>query len=481
MLLALEPTPEGMPDSPAPAPGPESSAPGEEPAPEAAPNSGAESSPAPEAEPDPSVSDPGAESDPDPDPEPELDPGPDPDPDPEPAPESDPEPDPEPEPDPGPEPDPEPEPDPGPEPDPEPAPESDPEPDPEPEPDPGPEPDPEPEPDPGPEPDPEPEPDPGPEPDPEPEPDPDPVDPPPAPVGLQIAYESSVADSEIRLTWSPVSGADYVVELGSSAGASNLGSFDVATTSFEYGDLPPGRVFARVSARDGGVTGPPSIDVSAWFIDFKDYVEAIFLGTGPLTPTDGNHGCSATGWVRGFARGSSVPLSVSTTVSSSKANAISQAANQVSQATGGSIHVNVTQTTDPNPIPGDNEATSTTHEDASSQGCPGDGGCTIHVFVSNATPGQYRSSRAIQPDAQTPNAYAHDAVGHGVVGLCHVDGNLIGGAGLSLMSAGPGVFSGDIASSLSSYDIEATQALYSVGLGAGARHSDLLGAGLINP
>jgi hypothetical protein len=240
-------------------------------------------------------------------------------------------------------------------------------------------------------------------------------------------------------------------------------------------------VFARVSATDSGVTGPASTDVSTWFFDFKDYIEAIFLGTGPLTPTDGNHGCSATGWVRGFARGSNVPLSVSTTVSSSKANAISQAAGQVSQATGGSIQVNVSQTTDPNPIPGDNEATSTTHENASAEGCPSNGGCTIHVFVSNATPGEYRSSRAIQPAAQTPNAYAHDAVGHGVVGLCHVDGNLIGGAGLSLMSAGPGVFSGDIASSLSSYDIEATQAIYSAGLGAGARRSDLLGAGLINP
>ena len=351
--------------------------------------------------------------------------------------------------------------------------------------DPGAESDPDPEPDPGsdpnPDPEPDPDPDPDPAPDPDPDPDPDPVDPPPAPVGLQIAYEQSVADSEIRLTWSPVSGVDYVVELGSSSGASNLGSFEVTTNSFEYGDLPPGRVFARVSARDGGVTGPPSTDVSVWFFDFKDYIEAIFLGTGPLAPTDGNHGCSATGWVRGFPRGSSVPLFVSTTVSSNKANAISQAASQVSQATVGSIQVNVSQTTDPNPIPGDNEATSTTHEDASSQGCPSNGGCTIHVFVSNATPGQYRSSRAIQPAAQTPNAYAHDAVGHGVVGLCHVDGNLIGGAGLSLMSAGPGVFSGDIASSLSSYDSEATRALYSAGLGAGARRSDLIGAGLINP
>ena len=156
-------------------------------------------------------------------------------------------------------------------------------------------------------------------------------------------------------------------------------------------------MFARVRARDGGDTGLFSNDVSTWFFDFKDYIEALFLGTGPLTPTDGNHGCSATGWVRGFARGTTVPLYVSTTVSSSKRAAIDQTANQVSQATVGSNNVNVTETIDPDPIPGEDEATSTTHENASSLGCASDGGCTIHVFVSNASPGRYYSSRAVQP------------------------------------------------------------------------------------
>ena len=68
-----------------------------------------------------------------------------------------------------------------------------------------------------------------------------------------------------------------------------------------------------------------------------------------------------------------------------------------------------------------------------------------------------------------------------MVGLCHVDGNLIGGAHLSLMSAGPGVFSGDIADRLTSYDLDATRAVYSAGLGAGARRSDLVSADLVNP
>jgi hypothetical protein len=67
---------------------------------------------------------------------------------------------------------------------------------------------------------------------------------------------------------------------------------------------------------------------------------------------------------------------------------------------------------------------------------PSDNGCTIHDL---AALGVLRSSRAVQTSSQTPNAFAHDIVGHGIMGMCHVDGNLIGGAGLSLMSGGPNV------------------------------------------
>ena len=49
------------------------------------------------------------------------------------------------------------------------------------------------------------------------------------------------------------------------------------------------------------------------------------------------------------------------------------------------------------------------------------------------------------------------------------------------MSAGPGVFSGDIADRLTGDDLAAAQALYQAGFGAGARRRDLRGAGLIDP
>jgi hypothetical protein len=290
------------------------------------------------------------------------------------------------------------------------------------------------------------------------------------------------ARSEITLRWDPVSGATaYVVQLGRSLGSDDLGSFDVDLPSFDTDAIPPGRVFARVRARNDSGIGAASADVSEWFFDFRDYVEALFLGTGPLTPADGNHGCSASGWVRGFAPGSEVPVLVSTTVSSDKAAAIRDVVSQVSQATAGRVRAHYTETADPNPLPARDQATSTTHPSPSSQGCGSDGGCTIHTFVNNAKPGRFVSSRAVQPAGQTPEAYAHDAVGHGVLGLCHVDGNLIGGARLSLMSAGRGVYSGDIARQLTPYDLVAAQALYAAGLEPGDQRQDLVGAGLIEP
>jgi hypothetical protein len=210
----------------------------------------------------------------------------------------------------------------------------------------------------------------------------------------------------------------------------------------------------------------------------RDYIQAIFLGSGPLSPSDGNYACPTTaGFWTGFPRGTVVTVRVSTTESTDKRQAIQNAAAQVSSATHGAVQTVFTFTDDPNPTPGTNDATSTTHPTPSTQGCPSDNGCTIHSFVST---GILRSSRAVQPPSQTPNAYAHDIIGHGVMGMCHVDGNLIGGAGLSLMSGGPNVFSGQIALQLTSFDIAAAQAVYDSGLNPGATKADFLRLGLIN-
>jgi hypothetical protein len=309
---------------------------------------------------------------------------------------------------------------------------------------------------------------------------------PTSPIGLTTA----VTGNSVLLTWVvPSAGCpptSYRIEAGSAPGLSNLAVLDTGTTatSFSANGVPPGSYYVRVRGTNSAGAGPASNEVvltvgTTGLSPFmRDYIQAIFLGSGPLSPTDGNYACPTfAGTWTGFPRRTVVSVRVSTSESTDKRQAIQSAAAQVSSATLAAIQTVFTLTDDPNPIPGPNEATSTSYPAPSTQGCPSDNGCTIHSFVSN---GVLRSSRAVQPPNQTPNAFAHDIIGHGVMGMCHVDGHLIGGAGLSLMSGGPNVFSGEIALQLTALDIAAAQAVYGSGLNPGATKADFLRAGLIN-
>jgi hypothetical protein len=82
---------------------------------------------------------------------------------------------------------------------------------------------------------------------------------PSAPSGLS----SSVTGSTITLTWFPAGGSDpatsYVIEAGSSTGATNLANVDTANSStmFAAASVPAGVYFVRVRAKNSvGVSGP---------------------------------------------------------------------------------------------------------------------------------------------------------------------------------------------------------------------------------
>ncbi|MFQ5527824.1 MAG: hypothetical protein ACE5GX_16395 [Thermoanaerobaculia bacterium] len=211
----------------------------------------------------------------------------------------------------------------------------------------------------------------------------------------------------------------------------------------------------------------------------RDVIEALFLGSGPLEQRDDQITCPfEPGVWSGFPRGTPIRVLVSTTVSADKLRAIRNAAAQVATATNDEITATVEIVDEDNPFPGNDEVTSTTHPSPVTEGCPSNNGCTMFRFRS---PGVLFWSRAVQPANQTPNAYAHDAIGHGVMGMCHIDGFRNGGPGRSLMSGGPSVFSGDIALQLTELDIQAAQAVYASSLNPGASRADFVAAGLINP
>jgi hypothetical protein len=207
-------------------------------------------------------------------------------------------------------------------------------------------------------------------------------------------------------------------------------------------------------------------------------IEALFMGSGPLRPADDVGGCPQPGYWTGFPRGVGVRVRISTEVPAVSREAIRAAAEQVSAATLGALTATVEVVADADPRPGPFEVTATVVSDPVAEGCLSDIGCLLPEFVQ---PGLLRGARAVLPLRQTSNAFAHDVVGHGLMGMCHIDGRLIGGPERSLMSGGRGVFSDQISPTLTTLDLEAARAVYASSLSPGAVRADFVQAGLIDP
>lgn len=305
---------------------------------------------------------------------------------------------------------------------------------------------------------------------------------------------ASVVGFTVTLSWSAVPNAtSYIVEIGSVPGVSNLEVIDTQSsdTSFDWHNVARGSYFIRVKARNdcgtaAATTGGPSNEVTvdvpaAISLDrfTQDYIEALFLGTGPLIPRDGFTACIWwPGTWAGSPRGTTIRVRVSTSVSLEARNMIRRALGAVPEATHGAISTTFETTTDPDPFPGFDEATATDHPDPISQNCTFERGCVIIGWRGDAI---VQSSRTVLKQAILPaDAFVHDLVGHGVMGMCHIDAMLIGGTGNSLMSGGPGAYSGHIADELSPLDIRAARAVFGSSLNPGATRDDFIRVGLIN-
>ena len=205
-----------------------------------------------------------------------------------------------------------------------------------------------------------------------------------------------------------------------------------------------------------------------------DVVDSLFLGSGPLIPRDGSVGCPLQGFWSGYPRGASLRLRVSSRVPGSAQAGIAGAVGALAGATAGSLLVNLEVTPDADPQPGVNEVTVTEAALPRAAGCASDAGCVQYRFAGR---GLLMSARIVEPRAQSTSAYVHDTVGHGVLGLCHIDARLIGGGENSLMSSGP---PGSGAASLTGLDLEAIRTVYASGVNPGAARSTFLAARLVN-
>jgi hypothetical protein len=208
-----------------------------------------------------------------------------------------------------------------------------------------------------------------------------------------------------------------------------------------------------------------------------DVVDALFLGSGPLIPRDGSTDCPLQGFWSGYPRGTLVRMRVSSRVPAPVQAGLAGAVGSLAGATGGALTVNLEVTPEIDPQPGVNEVTVTEVALPRAAGCPSDAGCVQYRFAGR---GLLMGARVVEPPGRSVSASVHDAVGHGVLGLCHIDSRLIGGGENSLMSAGSGVSPGSGASALTGLDIEAIQSVYASALSPGASRASFLAARLVN-
>ncbi len=211
-------------------------------------------------------------------------------------------------------------------------------------------------------------------------------------------------------------------------------------------------------------------------VDTADVIDALFLGSGPLIPRDGATACPIPRVWTGFPRGTTVRVRVSSTVPPDVQAALGRAVAQVASATDGVVVASVELTDAPDPLPGSNEVTVTTHPSPRREGCPSDRGCVQQVFRGR---GLLASGRALESPEQPAQAYVRDVVGRGILGLCQIDGTLIGGGG-SLMSAGRGIQRSGAVPALTDLDITAARAVYASSLDPGATRKEFLRAGLVH-
>ena len=206
-------------------------------------------------------------------------------------------------------------------------------------------------------------------------------------------------------------------------------------------------------------------------------VDALFLGSGPLIPRDGFTDCPLQGVWSGYPRGTTLRMRVSNRVSGNVQAALAGAVAPLTGATGGALSVILEFIPDPDPQPTVNDVTVAEVVSPRAAGCPSDAGCVQYRFAGR---GLLMGARVVSPRGQSAGRTVRDAVGHGVLGLCHIDARQIGGAENSLMSAGPGTAPGEAASGLTGLDLEAIRLVYASSVNPGSTRSAFLAARLVN-
>ena len=212
-------------------------------------------------------------------------------------------------------------------------------------------------------------------------------------------------------------------------------------------------------------------------LKISEVIDALFLGSGALIPRDGGIECPMQGFWSGYPRGTSVRIRVSSRVPEPAQAGIQSAIGILGDATGGALTASLTVVPEADPAPAVNEVTVAEVPLPRSVGCSSDAGCVQYRFAGR---GLLMGARIVAAPGRSVSAIVHDVVGHGVLGLCHIGADQVGGAEASLMSAGFGASPGSGASNLTALDLDAIRTVYASSVNPGAGRAAFLAARLVD-
>lgn len=308
----------------------------------------------------------------------------------------------------------------------------------------------------------------------------------PAPPGSLTVGTLVMKDRTAAISWGASSGAaEYVVEVGSTAGGIEGGVQSAGTaTSFTLRDLRAGRSYVRVKARNSSGTSGASVEVTFVLPNLGDYVEVLFLGSGALIPVsnDPNLACSRRGIFSGFPRGTTVRNRASAQLPAHGLDSIRRVLNQIPLATAGRLAATFEVVAEDAPTPRDNEMVHVALRSAAevTAACNSLVGSACIGYNERPFPGGIIRWSAGYYDINISfnQPFSHE-IGHGILGMCHINADAIGGGEHSMMSQGPPGVNSNQLDRLSPFDIEALQAVYGSTVNPGARRPEFVAAGLI--
>lgn len=309
-----------------------------------------------------------------------------------------------------------------------------------------------------------------------------------APTGLLVGA-LVMKDRTAAISWGASTGAtEYVVEVGSTPGGTDGGTISAGTaTSFTLRDLRAGQSYVRLKARNSTGTSGASAEVAFVLPDHSDYIEALFLGSGPLIPisNDPNLACGRRGIWSAFPRGTTIRNRASAQIPPQYRDAIRVVLDQIPVATAGQLATTFEVAAEDAPTVSENQMSHVALQTAAElQFACGSSGTACIAYNSPLARGgpwaggliRWSVGYYVVPTALFPEPYAHEP-GHGILGLCHINADLIGNRN-SLMSQGTTNRQSD---RLSPFDIEALQAVYGSSVAIGAGRAQFVAAGLLRP